>query len=210
MTTLSALLQALAFLGTATLTVATLAFALVAAVRGSRTWALRGAAAGIGLPALYAVVLVSVGILSADQELPLGATKAFCEFDCHVLYDVDAVMVDAGGVLHVTVREAFDRESISPGRGDAPLMPGGRTFALIDEAGHAWAPTARRDLDATPLFAPLRPGESQRAELTFRLPAGARPRGLLVEPDDPVSPFLIGSERSPFHGKVLLSLSVGE
>jgi hypothetical protein len=209
MTTLAALLQALAFLGTIALSLGVLAFALIAAMRGARTWARRGVALGLGLPAAYAVVLLAVGALSDDRAIPPGATKAFCEFDCHVVYDIDAASVAPDGTVRVTVREAFDRASISPGRGDAPLTPGGRLFALVDEAGHAWAPDSRHDLDATPLFGPLRPGESQRAELTFRLPAGVRPRGLLVEPDDPVSPFLIGHERSPLHGKTLLTLPVG-
>ena len=59
-------------------------------------------------------------------------------------------------------------------------------------------------LDAAPLFASLRPGEMHRATLEFSLPLGARAIGLLVESDDPVSMLLIGHERSPFHGKVLL------
>ncbi|MDH5234141.1 MAG: hypothetical protein OEW77_04215 [Gemmatimonadota bacterium] len=209
MTTLAALIQALAFLGTIALTLGVLAVALVAAMRGSRTWARRGVAAALGVPLAYAAVLLAVGLLSDDRAIPPGATKAFCEFDCHVVYDIDAASVAPDGMVKVTVREPFDPASISPRRGDAPLTPGGRRFALIDDAGRAWAPAARHDLDATPLFGPLRPGESQRAELTFRLPAAVRPRGLLVEPDDPVSPFLIGHERSPFHGKTLLTLPVG-
>jgi hypothetical protein len=55
---------------------------------------------------------------------------------------------------------------------------------------------------------PLRPGEFYETRVVFRLPPDAVPSRLLIEDDIPISPFLIGNERSPFHRPVLLQLPV--
>lgn len=202
--TLGAIAQVLAFLGTAATVALSLAAALLLVLLHRADWARRALAGGALLAGGYALVLLVVGASARTRVLGAGQPKAFCEIDCHVVYEVIASSPNDSGRYAVTVRELFDPESISPRRGDGPLTPGTRYFALVDDTGRRYEPTSVRMLDRDPLFASLRPGQAHRARLAFALPRGARPIGLLVESDDPVSALLIGHERSPFHGKVLL------
>jgi hypothetical protein len=205
MSTMAAALQALAFLGTVATVLAAGAATMLFAMLGRALWAKRAAVVGAGVVTAYAFALFAVGVVSPAIVLPPGERKAFCEIDCHVVYEITG-----GGqrvdTVTVTVRELFDPASISPRRGDGLLHPGSRQFALVDDDGRRWPPTSIRMLSSAPLFALLRPGQSHQAALTFAVPPDVPLRGLLVEDDSPVSPLLIGHERSPFHKKTVLSL----
>ncbi len=203
-TTLGAIVQVLAFLGTAAAIALSLAATVLLVLLHRAGWAKRAFAGGALIAGSYAVILLVVGASAGTRVLGVGHAKAFCEIDCHVVYDVIASLPDDSGRYAVTVRELFDAESISPRRGNGLLTPGTRHFALVDGSGRRYEPTSVRMLDREPLFASLRPGEAHRARLAFALPRGVQPIGLLVETDDPVSALLIGHERSPFHGKILL------
>ncbi|MEO7521837.1 MAG: hypothetical protein ABIW79_08480 [Gemmatimonas sp.] len=205
MPTLSAIAQVLTFLGT----VATVLFAGIAALvfmmLGRRAWAGRAIAAGGLLATWYAVALLAFGVASPAINLAPGERKVFCEVDCHVAYEITAGYKDSD-TLVLSVRELFDPRSVSSRRGDAPMHPGSRRFALVDSRGRQWEPLRVRMSDNAPLFAMMRPGESHHAQLSFAVPGDVHIRGLLVEDDSPVSPLLIGHERSPFHEKAVLSL----
>ena len=200
--------QTLALLGSAAGILVAFGAAVVLLLAGRRYWARLSALSGVSLAAVYAVLLLAASATSRTTVLPPGAPKVFCEIDCHVRFDLADSAWRTRDEVVLTVRETFDANTVSPRRGDAPLTPGARRIALVDENGHHYAPTVVRTLGEATLFAQLRPGQSHRAELRFAVPASTPLRGLLVEIDDPISALLIGHERSPFHGKVLLDLGV--
>lgn len=206
----TAILQTLAFVGAAGLVLCTLAATVLLLVSGRQLWAQRALAACGLLVSGYVVLLLFVSVTSRPLVLARGESKRFCEIDCHVAYAITSAHAgresDAADSMLLTVREEFDASSISPRRGDAPMHPGTRRFALVDSSGRRYAPERVRSLDDAPLFAAMRPGEIHRAQLAFRVPRGVPIVGLLVEDDSPVSPLLIGHERSPLHAKTLLSL----
>jgi hypothetical protein len=204
---LIAIAQVLAFLGTVGATLLAAALVIGCLMLRRTRWAQLATIAGVSVPGLYLVALVSSGALSNTSTLPGGARKVFCEIDCHVAFDVVSAVDRDGDTVRLTLREEFRRNSIGPARGDGPLTPGERYVALVDEHGRRYVPDRVHPLQAAPLFAPMRPGEQHRAELRFVVPSGVALRGLLVETDDPISRVLIGHERSPFHGKVLLSVA---
>ena len=199
--------QTLALLGMVATVLLSLAgmvvFLLLNRIRIARIAALLG----MGVFGAYAAVLLTLSLTSQTRTLPPGQLKYFCEIDCHVAFDVVSQPVRIGDTLQLTLRERFRRETISARRGDAPLMPGTRIIALVDEKGELFPPIESHQLDAAPMFAPMRPGEAHRAQLRFLVPADAKLRGLLVETDEPFAKLLIGHERSPLHGKVLLDLT---
>lgn len=170
-------------------------------------WAQLATVAGVSVLGLYITALVGGGALSGTTSIPAGQPKVFCEIDCHVAFAIASSVQRDGDTVRLTLREEFRRNSIGPTRGDAPLSPGTRRVALMDERGQTYAPDRVYPMQTAPLFAPMRPGEQHRAELRFVVPANVALRGLLVETDDPISRVLIGHERSPFHGKVLLNLN---
>jgi hypothetical protein len=198
--------QTLALLGSAAGILLAFAAAVVLLLLGRRHWARVSALSGASLVAMYGVLLFAVSATSATTVLPPGAPKVFCEIDCHVAFDLADSAWRTRDEVVVTVRETFDPTSVGPRRGDGPLTPGTRRIQLVDDDGHRYAPIAVRALGESALFAQLRPGESHRAQLRFSVPESISLRGLLIEIDDPVSALLIGHERSPFHGKVLLDL----
>jgi hypothetical protein len=204
-TTLAAIVQVLVFLGTVASVLAACAAALVFLMLRRRVWATRAVMAGGLLASMYAATLLAFGVASPAINLAPGERKVFCEVDCHVAYDITAGYKDSD-TLVLSVRELFDPSSVSSRRGDAPMNPGSRRFALVDSRGREWEPVRVRMMDRAPLFAMLRPGESHRAQLSFSVPRDVQIRGLLVEDDSPVSALLIGHERSPFHEKAVLSL----
>lgn len=205
MPTLTAAAQALAFVGMIGIVLAAIGAAVLYALRRRRNVAEGALVVAGGTMALYAALLLIIGATSRTRVIAPGEGKAFCEIDCHVLYDVTSAYDSADGIM-VTVREQFDGTSVSRRRGDAPMQPGSRRFALLDTSGRRWTPTAMRMLDSAPLFASIRPGEARRARLAFQLPRDAVIAGLLVEDTSPISPLLIGHERSPLHQKTLLAL----
>ncbi len=208
MSSLWSALQALVFVGSLGLLLSLLGASVLFALIRRRTWAIWTAAAAGSLVSAYAFMLLMAGAVSQQRVIPHGDAKAFCEIDCHVAYEVTSAYDSANNVV-LTVREEFDPGSISRTRGDAPLHPGGRVFALVDADGRRWPPARVRMLDSAPLFARMRPGESHRAQLVFDVPHDVAIAGLLVEDDSPISPLLIGHERSPLHRKTLLALPEG-
>lgn len=217
---LAVLLSTLALLGTVLLLAAATAVTGWAALTGRRQVASRAARGGAGLVALYALLLLGAGLVSHDTGLASGEEKYFCEIDCHLAYQVTGVRL-VGGVAGATgrvwavdLRTRFDETTISPRRGrEAPLWPSPRHVALRDSAGgtHEAMPgveewLARQGIRSTPLSEQLRPGEAYTTTMLFDLPAGVAPARLVVEDAEWVSALLIGSERSPWHGKTLLPL----
>ena len=205
---IAAMAQILALLGTAASVVLAFAGTVVLVLLGRTHWARLTALSGASLAALYAALLFLASATSHTTVLPKGATKVFCEIDCHVAFDVPDGARRDGDTVTITVRESFDLASISERRGNGALTPGVRRMVLVDDAGTRYAPTQVQGLSTSPLFSLLRPGESHQALLRFVVPVAARMQGLLIEIDDPVSALLIGHERSPFHGKVLLDLGL--
>ena len=205
MTTLAATAQTLAFLGAVATVLLAGAAAVVFVMLRRREWAARAVMTGGFVASLYAITLLAFGVASPAVDLAPGERKVFCEVDCHVAFEITAGYKDSD-TLVLSVRELFDENSVSSRRGDAPMNPGARRFALVDSKGREWEPVRVRTSDTAPLFAAMRPGESHRAQLSFSVPSDVQIRGLLVEDDSPVSPLLIGHERSPFHEKAVLSL----
>lgn len=205
MSQLMAIVQILAVLGTGLGIGLAFATAIALALVGRGHAARLAVVAGVSVAGLYAMAMLFASATSRTQTLASGDSKVFCEIDCHVRFAVTDSRRDRS-TLVVTVREYFDETSISERRGDAPLYPGGRRFALVNRSGEQISAVRVRELTPAPLFAPLRPGEKHDAELTFEVPATATVRGLLVESDDEIASLLIGHERSPFHGKLLLSV----
>jgi len=208
MPTLSAAAQALAFVGALGLVLCGLGAALLFTLIGRRVPAQRSLAVALLVSVSYTLLLFAVGAASKPRLIAHGDVKPFCEIDCHVVYGITSAYDSANNVV-LTVREQFDGASVSRSRGDAPMHPGTRRFALVDTSGRAWRPTRVHMLDSAPLFASMRPGESRRARLSFSVPPDAAIAGLLVEDDNPISPLLIGHERSPLHRKTLLVLPRG-
>lgn len=205
MSTLAATAQTLAFLAAIAAVLLAAAAAVVFVMLRRRAWAMRAVVAGGLVASLYAITLLAFGVASPAVNLSPGERKVFCEVDCHVAYEITEGYKDSD-TLVLSVRELFDANSVSSRRGDAPLYPGSRRFALVDARGHQWSPVRVRMTDSAPLFSVMRPGESHRAQLSFAVPHDVQIRGLLVEDDSPVSPLLIGHERSPFHQKAVLLL----
>lgn len=201
-------LSVLALLGAAGVVAILFACASLAALAGRRRPALRLAALGAAVPAVYAVALASAGLLSRERTVPAGGEKAFCEIDCHLAYAVVGGRREAGSggreLRVVSLRTRFDETTISSARGNGPLHPNPRRAALADATGRLVA-TADAKADAA-LAKPLRPGESYVTDLVFDVPAGTRGlRLLLVESDWPTR-LLIGHENGPLHAKTWFAL----
>ncbi len=147
MPTLTAAAQAMAFVGMIGVVLAAIGASVLFAVRRRRTVAEAALVVAGGTVALYAALLLVIGATSRTRVIAPGAGKAFCEIDCHVVYAVTSAYDSADGVM-VTVREEFDGASVSTRRGDAPMQPGVRRFALLDTSGRRWAPTGVRMLDS--------------------------------------------------------------
>lgn len=213
---LAVLLSTFALLGSAGLLLLSLLVLLWALLRGDRRLTRLTLLGAGGLATGYLVLLGSAALLSRDRRLAPGSEKVFCEIDCHVGYSI--ARVDSGGPVAegasrlwiVTVRTRFDETTISPERGrEAPLQPSPRLVLLRDAAGAVHGDLSGAvsgDSGSTPLTTPLRPGESYLTRFRFELPAGVPPDVLLLEDADGISAALIGHERSPWHGKVLLAL----
>jgi hypothetical protein len=159
----------------------------------------------------------------------LGGEKHICELDCHIAYSVVGVekaaalnggaikAADDGEFYIVTLRTRFDETTVSAHRPpEAPLMPGQRTIALVDEDGHRYAPSAAGQAalgepapSAKMLSRWLKPGEDFTMKLAFEVPRGARNPMLLIEDTDFTKWVLIGSETFPWHKKSLLRLDAG-
>jgi hypothetical protein len=163
---------------------------------------------------------VGAGLFSRSVVKGAGEEKYFCEIDCHLAYRVVSVRSiepmpgEPGRVWAVELRTRFDETTISPRRGrEAPVWPSPRHVALRDAVGATHEPLPGTEawlqghgLHSTPLSQELRPGESYTTTLLFALPDRTAPAHLLVEDADWINTLVIGSEESPWHGKVLLPI----
>ena len=155
----------------------------------------------VGGVAAYAVLLVVASVASRSRVLAPGEAKHICEVDCHLAYSIAGVKAESltdGRVRRtVTVNVLFDKETISSRRAlDMPLSPNSRYVALVDAEGHRY-PGSTEGLQRR-----LIPGESYTTDIVFETPADARDLRLILRSADVETPFLIGHENSPFHGKV--------
>lgn len=218
----------LAFLGTAFLVVVSLFVGLAGMLRRSRALALTGIAAGAAMILGYSAVLLGLSLLSRDVQLPQGAWKYFCEIDCHIAYSVGPLQVMSppqlelqpqqanGKLVIVQLKTWFDPSTISPQRGNGPLMPSERKVRLIDSRGRQFAESpltdvvlARDSLHSTPLRSSLRPGESYDSYLVFETPPDSHDFRLLVTSAEALDSALWGHEISPFHGKAYFEIRSG-
>jgi hypothetical protein len=213
-------LSALALLGTAALLAMALLAAAWGSVRGDARLTRRALTGGGGLLLAYLLALLGVGMVSRGRVIPAGGEKYFCELDCHLAYSVQQVRpltpAEAEGPHRwaVVLQTRFDERTISPRRPrDAPLTPNPRFIALLDPAGGQYPPAAGGEdaaaalaVRTTPITRALRPGEAYQTVLVFDLPQGVVPAGLRLEEDGAITRLLIGHERSPLHGRVLLAL----
>jgi hypothetical protein len=193
---------ALAFLLTAgAIGVALLGAAVSAACRRRRT-ALALVAAGGAIGGGYALLLISLSVVSRDVRLPPGGRKYFCEIDCHIAYSVVGASRIPGGNIAVDVSAWFDPATTALRRGDALLVPNPREALLVDSGGRRYRP-----LSAGNGFSkPLRPGESYVVRLVFPpLPGGDGWRLWIGDPPGMETLFL-SHENSPLHGKIYLDV----
>lgn len=218
----SALLSVFAFLGTAALLAAAGVACVILFLRHLSFAARRVLLAGGAVAAAYLAVLTGFSLASREQVVEPGNAKYFCEIDCHLAYSVlgarreaalGAVRPSRGAWQVVTLRVWFDPATTSPHRDDRPLTPNPREVRLVDADGNRYAPSdvGLRALEAAagrqrPLTTPLRPGEAYTTTLVFDVPPGVRGPELLVTEADPVTPLLIGHERSPLHAKTVFRL----
>jgi hypothetical protein len=218
----------LMYLGAISLVVCSALVALVTAFLKRQKWIALGAAGVAVLTAtVYGLVLAAVSLTSSQIVLPPGDWKYFCEVDCHMAYSVAGVESAAalgpelqqttahGKFVVVRVKTWFDERSISPHRGDAPLVSGEREVVLLDRAGHAYSPSSEgtaalgRIAGAPgPFSRPLRPGESFTTSFVFDVPQDARDLVLYITVAHPdvFTPLIIDHEQSFLHKKVLLAL----
>ncbi len=213
-------LAALLFLGSAALLLA-LILATLILLCWQRSWLRYSIWAIVLLVIGYGVLLLAFSTFSRERVLASGEEKYFCELDCHIAYSVQNVQrmktigsATADGEFYVvTVRARFDKSTIAPWRGDAPLTPNKHTLTLVDGQGQRWKPSTNGQLawDAahgasTSLMEPLRPGEWYDATFIFDAPSGATAPRLLVTSEGFPMPILIGDESSILHKKTYFAL----
>jgi hypothetical protein len=168
----------------------------------------------------YLALLAVTGLVSRSRVLPAGTEKYFCELDCHLAYSVTEVR-HLGGIPGVQgtgwvviLGTRFDSATISRSRPrEAPLFPNSRRIAVVTEDGSTWPPVdlppdrlAALGIPSAPLTKALKPGDAYTTALLFDLPAGVMPASLDLTEDLLVTRFLIGHERSPFHGHLRLGV----
>jgi len=188
------------------LALSTLGIVVAAFARQTRLIKLLFLLMGAGA-AIYWVLLLIFSAVSHDRILARGQEKYLCEIDCHLAYSVVGVNAEAEGSslnYTVTLRTRFDETTISPTRPrDVPLTANPRSFALVDGLGRSHAPITA---SGQSLYAALKPGEASLTELHFQLPGDAKAARLLITSEGWPEFFLIGDERSPFHGKTWFAL----
>jgi hypothetical protein len=186
---------------------------------------LKGLVAAVGVVGVYLCLMLGFSFASREKVLARGEEKHFCEVDCHLAYSVIDVTTAksignppdgaiAGGTFYiVNLKTRFDENTISHGRGDAPLTPNARALAVYDEQGRRYNLSAagQRALElvgggGTPLTTPLHPGESYTTALVFDLPAAIKNPTLLVNEAMLPTVFIIGHENSFRHAQTKFQL----
>jgi hypothetical protein len=164
---------------------------------------------------LYLTAMLAFSLAGREKVLARGEEKHFCEIDCHLAYSIANVRQTktlgtapnqeaAQGVYTiVTIKTRFDETTIAPWRGNGLLYPNSRVLTLLDERGNKYAPTSQ---SSTPLTAPLRPGESYTTDVTFSLPADAKPTTLLINEGEWETHLVVGHENSPLHKETRFQL----
>lgn len=226
---LEAALGVMAFLGSGLLLLLTILLIAHAAIVRKPARAKLGALLIAGGAILYFLIMLAFSLGSSEKALARGAEKHFCEIDCHLAYSVIDVkktkslgdgqnQATAQGIFYVlTIKTRFDEKTISPNRGDGPLMPNPRVATLLDEQGRKYSPSAEgvRALAVsnslgTPFDTPLRPGESYTTKLVYDVPATVKSPTLLLNEGDWITHFIIGHENSPLHKKTLFHVDAPE
>ncbi|HEV7842617.1 MAG TPA: DUF4352 domain-containing protein [Pyrinomonadaceae bacterium] len=181
--------------------------------------------AAVGWVVIYLGLMLVFSFASHEKALARGEEKHFCEIDCHLAYAVTDVQrtktlglpnnqATAKGVFYVvTVRTRFDEQTIGNGRGDSLLTPNSRIVTIRDAQGRSYnaSPEAMKAIElaqssGTPIWTPLRPGESYTTTFVFDLPENIENPTLLINEGELVTHFVIGHENSPLHKKVLFRL----
>lgn len=213
-------LAALCFLGTFGLTIL-LAVATVVLFFMQRRWARYTLLAIVVLLAGYGMLLALFSVTSYDRTVARGDEKFFCALDCHIAYSVRNVertktigeTTAQGEFVVVTVRSHFDERTIAPWRGNGALAPDPPSLTLVAGSGRGYSVSVsgQKAWEAAhpqphTLVDPLRPGESYETTWVFDVPANAETVRLFAGWHGFPSPFLVGDEASPRHGKTYFAL----
>jgi hypothetical protein len=195
------------------------------AVRRSSFFAKLGAGAVLIVAVGYLLLLSGVSFASSEKVLPVGGWKVFCDLDCHIWYSVAGMEVAAslgpemqqisanGQFVIVRLKTWFNENTISPHRGNRPLVPGPRRVILVDDSGRSFGVSSEGQTalaalggSSTPLDQALRPGESYTTDFVFDVPKSARGLRLLITDGDSATRLVIGHENSLLHKKIYLGL----
>jgi hypothetical protein len=215
----------LLFLGSVALIGIGFAAMCYGAVRRSSFFAKLGAGAVLTVASGYFLLLSGVSFASSEKVLPPGGWKVFCEIDCHIWYSVagtrlatvlgpqkQQTLANREFVI-VRLKTWFNENTISPHRGNRPLVPSPRRVVLVDDSGRSFdvssegqAALAALSRSSTPLDQALRPGESYTTDLVFDAPKSARGLRLLITDEDPATHLVIGHENSLLHRKIYLGI----
>jgi len=216
---------ALLFFGTILLMGACFLVLLYGAVRRSSFFAKLAAGVAFATAAGYFILLTSVSVASSEKVLPPGGWKVFCDIDCHTWYSVAGMQVATalgagmqqtaanGQFVIVRLKTWFNENTISPHRGNRPLVPGPRRVLLVDSSGRSFGISSKGQSalaamgdSSTPLDQALRPGESFTSDFVFDVPPDTHGLRLLVADGDPPTRLVIGHENSFLHKKIYLGL----
>lgn len=173
----------------------------------------------------YLAATLIFAFTSHEKVLARGEEKHFCEIDCHLAYSVvDTRQAKTQGdppnqttaqgtYTVVTIRTRFDETTTSAGRGNGLLYPNSRVLTLVDDRGNKYVIAGEdqrannpAQSDRKPLTTPLRPGETYTTNVTFDLPADAKPSTLLINEGEWVTHLVIGHENSLLHRKTRFQL----
>lgn len=217
---LEAHLAALLFLGTMGLLVL-LTVATVVLWFARRSWVRYSLFAMILLVGGYGLLLAAFSYTSYDRTVARDDEKFYCGMDCHIAYSVRNVQrmktigdtTSHGEFVVVTLRSHFDERTIAPWRGNGALRPDPPSLEVVDGSGREYPVSAigqkaweAAHLQVHSLADPLRPGESYETTWVFDLPADATSLRLFAGWSGFPSPFLIGDEATPRHGKTYFAL----
>lgn len=216
---------ALLFFGTILLIGISFLVLLFGAARRSLLFVKIGAGVALATVAGYLVLLCGASFASSEKILPPGGWKVFCDVDCHTWYSISDTRVTSvlgpelqqvpakGQFVVVRLKTWFNENTISPHRGNRPLVPGPRQVVLVDDSGQSFSvsregQTALAALggSSTPLDQALRPGESFTTNFVFDVPKTVRGPRFLITDADPPTYLVIGHENSPLHKKIYLGV----
>lgn len=195
------------FLLTVALVLAGLVYALVALVRGRRRKALRALGLVVAWVALYALVLVTVSLVSRPKVLSMGQERCFDEM-CFSVVDAASTPTlhehQARGIYYVAVIRLHNTARRQPQR------PSSLRIWLRDGNGHEYRqpvladpPGAGEPCNPALLFpTPLPPQKNDVVAIAFDVPDGIPDPQLVIQEGPPIpTAFIIGDENSFLHAK---------